>query len=166
LPPVRNRNRSDSRDQLLNAKNGRVPRVILGTFIAMIAFAILAIHPTVATAYATLVVIALGELTQQPRYYDYISRLAPSGQQAPTWAFAFLLSYRAFLAGRIGGTLLHYFGEVRHQPQSSGGFKLSPFTTLLLWLYDRIVKQARPPHLDKEFFFCRVQLVREGFAEN
>src|SRR5438552_7398246 len=55
--------------------------VILGTFIAMIAFAILAIHPTVAAAYATLALIALGELTQQPRYYDYISRLAPSGQQ-------------------------------------------------------------------------------------
>jgi len=119
--------------------------VILGTFIAMIAFAILAIHPTVATAYATLVVIALGELTQQPRYYDYISRLAPSGQQGTYMGFAFLpLGIGAFLAGRIGGTLLHYFGEVRHQPQLFWWAltAIGLFTTLLLWLYDRIVKPS------------------------
>ena len=89
--------------------------VILGTFIAMIAFAILAIYPSVAAVYATLAVIALGELTQQPRYYDYISRLAPAGQQGTYMGFAFLpLGIGAFLAGRIGGALLHYFGEVRH----------------------------------------------------
>ena len=64
--------------------------VLLGTVISMIAFAILAIHPTVYAAYATLVVIALGELTQQPRYYDYISRLAPAGQQGTYMGFAFL----------------------------------------------------------------------------
>ena len=32
-------------------------------------------------AVATLVVVAIGEITQQPRYYDYISRLAPPDQQ-------------------------------------------------------------------------------------
>lgn len=119
--------------------------VILGTFIAMIAFAILAIHPTVFAAYATLVVIALGELTQQPRYYDYISRLAPSGQQGTYMGFAFLpLGIGAFLAGRIGGALLHYFGEVRHQPQlfwwALTGIGI--LTTLLLLVYDRIVKPS------------------------
>ena len=32
--------------------------------------------------------------------------------------FAFLpLGIGAFVAGRIGGALLHYFGEVQHQPQ-------------------------------------------------
>src|SRR5258708_12382367 len=76
--------------------------VILGTFIAMIAFAILAIHPTVAAVYATLVVIALGELTQQPRYYDYISRLAPAGHQRTYLGFPFLpLRIDTFLPRRI-----------------------------------------------------------------
>jgi proton-dependent oligopeptide transporter, POT family len=117
--------------------------VILGTFIAMIAFAILAIRPTVPAAYATLAVIALGELTQQPRYYDYISRLAPAGQQGTYMGFAFLpLGIGAFLAGRIGGALLHYFGEVRHQPQLFWWAltAIGILTTLLLLLYDRIVK--------------------------
>jgi len=120
--------------------------VILGTFIAMIAFAILAIHPTVAAAYATLALIALGELTQQPRYYDYISRLAPTGQQGTYMGFAFLpLGIGAFLAGRIGGALLHYFGEVRRQPQLFWWAltAIGILTTLLLLLYDRIVKPSK-----------------------
>ena len=130
---------------VLTQKMAAFRAVILGTFIAMIAFSILAIHPTVFAAYATLGVIALGELTQQPRYYDYISRLAPPGQQGTYMGFAFLpLGIGAFLAGRIGGALLHYFGEVRHQPQlfwwALTGIGL--FTTLLLWLYDRIVKPS------------------------
>jgi len=119
--------------------------VILGTFIAMIAFAILAIHPTVTAAYATLALIALGELTQQPRYYDYISRLAPTGQQGTYMGFAFLpLGIGAFLAGRIGGALLHYFGEVRRQPQLFWWAltAIGILTTLLLLLYDRIVKPS------------------------
>jgi MFS family permease len=131
---------------VLTQKMAAFRAVILGTFIAMIAFAILAIYPTVAAAYATLVVIALGELTQQPRYYDYISRLAPSGQQGTYMGFAFLpLGIGAFLAGRIGGALLHYFGEVRHQPQLFWWAltAIGLFTTLLLWLYDRIVKPSQ-----------------------
>ena len=119
--------------------------VILGTFIAMIAFAILAIHPTVIAAYITLAVVALGELTQSPRYYDYISRLAPAGQQGTYMGFAFLpLGIGAFLAGRIGGKLLHHFGEVQHQPQRFW-WALTTIglgTTLLLWIYDRVVKPS------------------------
>jgi len=41
--------------------------VILGTVISMIAFTILAIHSSVIAVYATLVVVALGEIIQAPR---------------------------------------------------------------------------------------------------
>jgi POT family proton-dependent oligopeptide transporter len=117
--------------------------VVVGTLISMIAFAILALHPTVVAAYATLVVVALGELIQQPRYYDYISRLAPAGQQGTYMGFAFLpLGIGSFVAGRIGGKLLHHFGEVQHQPQRFWWAitAIGLATTLLLWIYDRIVK--------------------------
>jgi len=133
---------------VLTQKMAAFRAVILGTFIAMIAFAILAIFPSVMAAYVTLGVIALGELTQQPRYYDYISRLAPAGQQGTYMGFAFLpLGIGAFLAGRIGGALLHYFGEVRHQPQFFWWAltAIGLFTTLLLWIYDRIVKPSEAP---------------------
>ena len=119
--------------------------VVLGTLISMIAFAILALHPTVVAAYATLVVVALGELIQQPRYYDYISRLAPPGQQGTYMGFAFLpLGIGSFVAGRIGGKLLHHFGEVQHQPQRFWWAitAIGLATTLLLWIYDRIIKPS------------------------
>jgi len=117
--------------------------VLLGTLISMVAFSILALHTSVFAAYATLVVVALGELTQQPRYYDYISRLAPAGQQGTYMGFAFLpLGIGSFVAGRIGGKLLHHFGEVQHQPQRFWWAitAIGLATTLLLWIYDRIVK--------------------------
>ena len=121
--------------------------VVLGTLISMVAFAIVALDSSVIAAYATLVVVALGELTQQPRYYDYISRLAPSGQQGTYMGFAFLpLGIGSFVAGRIGGKLLHHFGEVQHQPQRFWWAitAIGLATTLLLWIYDRIVKPSGP----------------------
>jgi len=117
--------------------------VLLGTLISMVAFSILALHTSVLAAYATLVVVALGELMQQPRYYDYISRLAPAGQQGTYMGFAFLpLGIGSLVAGRIGGKLLHHFGEVQHQPQRFWWAitAIGLATTLLLWIYDRIVK--------------------------
>jgi MFS family permease len=111
----------------------------------MVGFAVLAIHSTVIGVYGTLVVIAVGELIQQPRYYDYISRLAPQGQQGTYMGFAFLpLGIGSFLAGRIGGALLHHFGEVQHRPQLFlwALTAIGLATTLLLWIYDRIVKPS------------------------
>src|SRR5277367_4918095 len=119
--------------------------VLLGTLISMLAFSILAVYPTVIAAYVALVVIALGELTQQPRYYDYISRLAPVGQQGTYMGFAFLpIGIGALVAGRIGGALLYHFGEVQHQPQLFWWAitAIGVATTLLLWIYDRVVKPS------------------------
>jgi dipeptide/tripeptide permease len=128
---------------VLTQKISAFRAVVLGTLIAMVAFAILAVHASIVAVYATLVVIAVGELIQQPRYYDYISRLAPAGQQGTYMGFAFLpLGIGAFASGRIGGALLHHFGEVQHRPErflwALTGIGLA--TTALLWIYDRVVK--------------------------
>jgi proton-dependent oligopeptide transporter, POT family len=117
--------------------------VVLGTLVSMMGFAVLAVHGSVAAVYGTLVVIAIGELIQQPRYYDYISRLAPPGQQGTYMGFAFLpLGIGAFASGPIGGILLHHFGEVLHRPEmflwALTGIGMA--TTVLLWVYDRVVR--------------------------
>jgi POT family proton-dependent oligopeptide transporter len=120
--------------------------VILGTLISMLGFAVLAFEGSVLAAYGTLAVIAVGELIQQPRYYDYISRLAPPGQQGTYMGFAFLpLGIGAFLAGRVGGALLHRFGEVQHRPERFlwALTAIGLATTLLLWVYDRVVKPTK-----------------------
>jgi POT family proton-dependent oligopeptide transporter len=136
---------------LLTQKITAFRAVVLGTLISMVAFTILAVHSSIWAAYAVLAVIAIGELIQQPRYYDYISRLAPPGQQGTYMGFAFLpLGIGSFLGGPIGGALLHHFGEVRHQPQlflwalTAVGLA----TTILLWIYDRIVQPGKEETAD------------------
>src|SRR6202795_1137507 len=117
--------------------------VILGTLISGMAWIILVIHPTVPMVIVTLAVVALGEITQSPRYYEYISRLAPSGQQGTYMGFAFLpIGIGSLLGGWFGGRLVHHFGEVQHRPDriwwAVTGVGL--LTALLLLIYDRVVK--------------------------
>ncbi|HSY30787.1 MAG TPA: MFS transporter [Verrucomicrobiae bacterium] len=117
--------------------------ITLGTLVSALAWLILIVHPTPAMAVATLFAVSLGEIVQSPRYYEYISRLAPAGQQGTYMGFAFLpIGIGSLIAGPLGGLLLHHFGEVQHQPQKiwwivSG---IGVLTALLLYVYDRIVK--------------------------
>jgi MFS family permease len=117
--------------------------VILGTLISSLAWILLIVHPSVWMAVVTLVVVAIGEIVQQPRYYDYISRLAPEGQQGTYMGFAFLpLGIGSFVAGKFSGWLMHHFGEEMHRPELVwwSVVAVGVVTTLLLWLYDRFVR--------------------------
>ncbi|MGH9636701.1 MAG: MFS transporter [Candidatus Angelobacter sp.] len=114
--------------------------ITLGTLVSAVAWVLLIIHPTVFMAYATLAVVAIGEIIQSPRYYEYISRLAPSGQQGTYMGFAFLpIGIGSLIAGWFGGKLIHHFGEVKHQPQQMwwAVIAVGVLTALLLWIYDR-----------------------------
>ncbi len=115
--------------------------VILGTIITSLAWLVIAFRPTVWGAVLSIFVLALGEITQQPRYYEYISRLAPPGQQGTYMGFAFLpIGIGSLIGGWFGGTLLHHFGEVTHQPARMwlifAGLGL--VTAVVLWIYDKI----------------------------
>jgi len=119
--------------------------IILGTLISGLAWVLLIIAPSVPMVVATLVVVALGEITQTPRYYEYVSRLAPSGQQGTYMGFAFLpLGIGAFVSGWFGGTLMHHFGEVAHRPEriwwAISGVGVA--TAALLWIYDKTIRKS------------------------
>ncbi len=127
---------------MLTQKVRAFTAITAGTLISSLAWIILLIHPTVLGAVLTLVVVALGELTQSPRYYEYISRLAPPGQQGTYMGFAFLpIGIGSIVGGYLGGYLIHHFGEVQHRPWMMWwvivGVGLA--TTLLLWVYDRFL---------------------------
>jgi len=117
--------------------------VILGTLVSSFAWLIVAFRPTVLGAVLSIFVLALGEITQQPRYYEYISRLAPAGQQGTYMGFAFLpIGIGSLIGGWFGGRMMHHFGEVAHHPERAW-FAVTAVglaTVLLLWIYDRIVK--------------------------
>jgi dipeptide/tripeptide permease len=122
--------------------------ITLGTLVSAVAWVLLIIHPTVFMAYATLAVVAIGEIIQSPRYYEYISRLAPPGQQGTYMGFAFLpIGIGSLIAGWFGGKLIHHFGEVTHQPEKMwwAVIAVGVLTALLLWIYDRTLMPKEVP---------------------
>jgi len=137
---------------LLTRKLPAFQAVILGTMITSVSWLILAFHPTIVGAVLSLFVLALGEIIQQPPYYNYISRLAPPGQQGTYMGFAFLpIGLGSLIGGWFGGTLMHNFGEVARQPERIWWTvtAVGLVTTVLLWVYDKWfgAKVSRNPEL-------------------
>jgi dipeptide/tripeptide permease len=136
---------------LVNYFTRKIPAfstIILGTFITGISWLILAFRPSLWGAVAAIAVLAVGEIVHQPRYYEYVSRLAPAGQQGTYMGFAFLpLGIGSLVGGWFGGKVLHHFGEVMHRPQWTWfvitGVGIA--TTLLLLVYDRVVAASSKP---------------------
>lgn len=126
--------------------------ITLGTLVTAVGWLPLVAFPRVWAAVAALIIVALGEITQQPRYYEYISRLAPSGQQGTYLGFAFLpIGIGSLIGGRFGGMLIRHFGEEQHRPEliwwTVTGVGIA--TTILLWIYDKVflTQEKTPEHL-------------------
>jgi dipeptide/tripeptide permease len=132
---------------LVNFLTRKIPAfkaVILGTLITSLSWLILASRPSVWAVVASLIVLALGEIILSPRYYEYISRLAPEGQQGTYMGFAFLpIGIGSLIGGWFGGTVMHHYGEVAHQPSRIWWTvtAVGVVTAALLWIYDRIVRK-------------------------
>jgi MFS family permease len=118
----------------------------LGLLIMSLSWLILAFHPTTVGFIVTLVVLAFGEITQSARYYEYISRLAPSGQEGLYMGYAFLpIAIGYFIAGPLGGYLLYYFGDVLHRPQQMWWVVTSVGIAgaVLMVVYDKVFKPGK-----------------------
>jgi len=134
---------------LVNYLTRKIPAfqaIILGTLITGVSWLVLAFHPTMWGAIAGIFVLAIGEIVHQPRYYEYISRLAPPDQEGTYMGFAFLpLGIGSLIGGWFGGKMLHYFGEVQGRPERTWYVitGVGVLTAVLLYVYDRIVKPQR-----------------------
>lgn len=119
--------------------------IIVGVLLSSLSWLILTQGSGTPYIVAALIVLALGEVTQAPRYYEYMSRLAPPGQQGLFMGYAFLpIGIGYLIGGRTAGWLLHYFGEVLHRPALmwyvvSG---LGLLTGAALIVYDRFVQPS------------------------
>lgn len=119
------------------------PLIIAGVLISSLSWLVLTLGASTPYVVAALIVLALGEVTQAPRYYEYISRLAPPGQQGLFMGYAFLpIGIGYLISGPTAGALLHHFGEVVKQPQQMwyvvAGAGL--LTTVLMIAYNRVVR--------------------------
>ncbi len=121
--------------------------ITIGILISALGWLIVASHATLWAAVLSIFVVALGEITLSPRYYEYVSRLAPPGQQGTYMGFAFVpIGIGSLIGGWLGGRLMHHFGEVVQQPAhvwwAISGIGVA--TTLLMWAYDFVVKTDLP----------------------
>jgi proton-dependent oligopeptide transporter, POT family len=122
------------------------PAMTLGLVISSLSWLIVATHPTTVGMIGSLIVLAFGEMTQSARYYEYISRLAPPGQQGLYMGYAFLpIAIVYFIAGPLGGYLVHQFGDVLDRPQQMWwvvtGVGIAGAALMLT--YDRVFKPGQ-----------------------
>ena len=119
----------------------------IGFLLASVSWLVMAAVPNLAVAIAAIMMFALGEGLQSPRYYEYVADLAPKEQVGTYMGFAFLpIAIGTFVAGAIAGPLVERYvegfktGAVAH-PETMWlwvagiGF----VSTALMLLYDRFV---------------------------
>jgi proton-dependent oligopeptide transporter, POT family len=121
--------------------------ITLGTLISALGWLIVASRATVWAVVLSIFVVALGEIILSPRYYEYVSRLAPAGQQGTYMGFAFApIGIGSLVGGWLGGRLMHHFGEVVREPThvwwAITGIGIG--TALLMWVYHFVVKTELP----------------------
>ncbi|MGO9481965.1 MAG: MFS transporter [Candidatus Kryptoniota bacterium] len=87
-----------------------VTAIVVSFGIATLSWLVIAIHPNLWTIIAAMVVWSIGEMTQAPRYYEYIADHAPKGQEALFQGYAFLpIAIAWFIGGTFGGWLYSTF---------------------------------------------------------
>jgi proton-dependent oligopeptide transporter, POT family len=125
----------------LTRKITAIRALTIGTLITSLGWLVLAGMQSVLGAALSLVLVALGEITQSPRYYEYISRIAPRAQQGTYLGFAFLpIGIGSLVGGPLGGALLVHFGRAHQGPLIWLCITaVGVLTTALLWVYDRAV---------------------------
>ena len=122
-----------------------VPQMTLGLAVGSCSWLVLLFWQTWQAAAAAMFLLALGEVLQAPRYYEYVADLAPKDQVGTFMGFAFLpIAIGALLAGPLGGFLLQKYLKESMQPERAWTIlaSLGFVSTAALLAYDRWV--ARP----------------------
>ena len=125
----------------------------LGFALASASWFIMGAFPTIPMTVAAIVVFAIGEAIQAPRYYAYVSDLAPKEQVGTYMGFAFLpVAIGTFIAGATSGPLVaRYVGQRENDVFTpAAGFAQAPHmwywvgaigvvSTVAMLIYDRTV---------------------------
>jgi dipeptide/tripeptide permease len=119
--------------------------ILTGFFISSMIWVIIAIHPSIPMIAAGVVAFSIGEMTQAPRYYEYISEIAPAGQQGLYQGYAFLpIAIARFVGDPIGGWL--YETAKAKNNMSLVWFSLigiGLLSTALMYLYNRFLAKPK-----------------------
>ncbi len=90
----------------MSKKLPTITAIVIGFAISSLTWLVIAINPTIPMMVAGVVVWSIGEMTQAPRYYEYVADQAPKGQEALFQGYAFLpVAIASFIAGAFGAWL-------------------------------------------------------------
>jgi proton-dependent oligopeptide transporter, POT family len=121
--------------------------MVLGLALATLCWFVMGLMPTIAWTVAAIAIFAIGEAVQAPRFYEYVSRLAPPEQVGTYMGFAFLpVAIGTFLSGLSSGFLVEHFVEGGNPDAPKMWFVVGSYgvvATLLLIVYDRFVVPRR-----------------------
>ncbi len=122
----------------------------LGFMIASCSWLVIASSPTVTAAVIAMALFAIGEATQAPRFYEYVSSLAPKEQVGTFMGFAFLpVAIGSFAAGPISDWLRKSYLTEPMNP-SMMWYVLAAIgfgSTLLMVLYNQVFARRSENHI-------------------
>lgn len=112
-----------------------------GFAVASFAWLLIPLGSTYHIVILAMMVFALGETIQAPRYYEYVADLAPKDQVGTYMGFAFLpVAIGAGIAGPLSSFLISHYMHGPRPASMWGAVAMIGFaSTLMLVLYDRIL---------------------------
>jgi proton-dependent oligopeptide transporter, POT family len=117
--------------------------MVLGLALATICWFVMGLMPTITWTVVAIMLFAVGESIQAPRFYEYVSRLAPPEQVGTYMGFAFLpIAIGTFVSGLSSGYLVEHFVEGGNPAAPKMWFVVGSYgvvSTLLLIAYDRFI---------------------------
>ena len=123
-------------------------RAMSGGFtVASVSWLVIAFTGSWQGVVAAMLLFAVGESMQAPRFYEYVADLAPKDQTGTYMGFAFLpVAIGAFAAGRLSGYLIEHYLK----GANPGGMwillcAIGLAATVLLLLYDRFLAPRKAP---------------------
>ncbi len=116
----------------------------VGFLIASLSWIIIGSVPTVLAVVIAVALFALGEATQAPRFYEYVSNLAPKEQVGTYMGFAFLpVAIGSFAAGPIADWLRNNYMSTNPSAMWYIVAAIGLVCTILMIAYDRAFVKKR-----------------------
>lgn len=114
--------------------------MIIGFLLASISWFLIGLFPTILMAVIAVAIFAIGEATQAPRFYEYVSKLAPQDQVGTYMGFAFLpVAIGSFAAGPISDWLRINYMTSNPQLMWQIVGAIGLVCTVLMLAYDQLI---------------------------
>jgi dipeptide/tripeptide permease len=117
--------------------------IVLGFAFSSLIWVIIGLYPSIPTIAAGIVAFAIGEMVQAPRYYEYISEIAPPGQQGLFQGYAFLPIAIARFVGDPFGGWMYQTSKAAGKPEMVwfALIGIGVGATVLMWIYNVVVSR-------------------------